>query len=509
MKSSTKPPLLEAAVPSHQVKKYSELPTLASFEQRSLLGLPFKDINLALIVIVCILSGAMFIRMQSPRRKGITSVVVSLLCIWFASEGQTHRAAAVIFFVFLQTILLYLIRSIGRLRSIALIGLFTMTSVFRFLHEEWLNAQLSLVLMMQLLKLVGAAFDMVECRSLDEVPISPDKLAQSEAARRKTSVERSQNTGSSSSASARIKCAPSCPTSFWLLLGYTYCHCGLVLGPFFRYRVYYDWLQTNSDHYKRNQIAYQTIRLARQKLYLVSVLFVMMLLNQQLSPMNSLVIDADLSTIPRNYIDQVSHNPQVALILNALLAFYLYRARLYFGFLLGEFVCMACGLGAYPVECESLPGHGPKYETTGDSGDRPVQVDYQAINTVDGLSAEITGSIRRSMRHWNLPTQYWLARHVYSPMRHFPVLIRLYSTLTISALWHGVYSGYFLSFFVLPLLFWVENPWNKYVDDVHQSTLSVFSGFWLLKILLLSYFGVPFYLLRWSVSIKYWQAVNW
>jgi lysophospholipid acyltransferase 7 len=465
-------------------KSYEQLPTLASFEKRSFLGLPFKDINLAAIVTVCLISGPFLIRMKSPCQKGVASSALSLMCIWLAAEGHTRNAAVVFLFVLIQTILLHSIRSIRRLRPIALIGLFTMTSVFRFVHDEWLNAQLSLVLMMQLLKLVGAAYDMAECRS---PPVE---------------------TKSEPSSDGKTKCTPICPDSFWLLLGYTYCHCGLVLGPFFRYRVYSDWLHSAPQLYRRNRIQSQTFALIRGKIGLVIFLFALMLLNQQLSPMNSLVIDSSSDRFEaKNCIDKWIANRQFALILNALLAFYLYRARLYFGFLLGEFVCMASSLGAYPTECASLPGHGPKFEAT--QSDKPVTIDYIAINTVDGLTAEMTGSIRQSIRNWNLPTQYWLARHVYSPMRGLPMLLRLYATLFISAVWHGVYSGYFLSFFVLPLLFWVESPWNKYVDQVHQRSFVVFNAFWLVKILLLSYFGVPFYLLRWFVSIQYWQAVNW
>ena len=554
---------------------YQQLPTLACFENRSLFGLPFKDVNLFAIVILCILSGHFFYRIHSPNRRAIFSCLLSLSCVWLAAEGETYKAIWVTLFGLFQTSWVYAIKSTKCFRSLSLISLFTMTSALRYWLDEWLNAQLSLVLMMQLLKLVGAAFDIADCMDglTEDIPLSNSTKRDSSKSNRMicydckftasatSSMQRKrlfdqlppqqqQNQTTTPSTFIQPKlCKHVCPESLWMLFAYAFCHCGLVLGPFFRYRVFLDWLNMDLCWAEQNQVRDQAYKQFLAKVKLFPLLFLLMLVNQQMSPLHGLVISSQKKNttspvdVEQSIVETILEKNVYSLILNAFLAFYFYRARLYLGFMLGEFVCMACGLGMYPVQCASLPAHGPQFEynpASPNSNDSkfgynsaqqstfsnvaledskgPVYqkldhsltaIDFRSIVTCEGLQAEWTGSIRKSLRNWNLPTQYWLARHVYRPLRGYPNWLRLYTTLSISALWHGVYSGYFLSFFVLPLIFWLERPWSQYVSKVHKDSAPVFVAFWVFKILLLSYFGVPFYLLRWAPSILYWNSVYW
>lgn len=40
-------------------------------------------------------------------------------------------------------------------------------------------------------------------------------------------------------------------------------------------------------------------------------------------------------------------------------SFFIFRTRLYLGFIFSEIICIASGLGAYPTRCEPQPGFGP------------------------------------------------------------------------------------------------------------------------------------------------------
>lgn len=40
-------------------------------------------------------------------------------------------------------------------------------------------------------------------------------------------------------------------------------------------------------------------------------------------------------------------------------SFFIFRTRLYLGFIFSEIICIASGLGAYPIQCHPKPGYGP------------------------------------------------------------------------------------------------------------------------------------------------------
>lgn len=40
-------------------------------------------------------------------------------------------------------------------------------------------------------------------------------------------------------------------------------------------------------------------------------------------------------------------------------SFFIFRTRLYLGFIFSEIICIVSGLGAYPIQCHPKPGYGP------------------------------------------------------------------------------------------------------------------------------------------------------
>lgn len=63
------------------------------------------------------------------------------------------------------------------------------------------------------------------------------------------------------------------------------------------------------------------------------------------------------------------------------------------------------------------------------------------------------------MKHWNICVQYWLAVNVY---KRFPSKVfRTHATLMVSAIWHGVYTGYYACIGTVPFVLAVEDIWIK------------------------------------------------
>ena len=77
-----------------------------------------------------------------------------------------------------------------------------------------------------------------------------------------------------------------------------------------------------------------------------------------------------------------------------------------------------------------------------------MEFDAQTIDNLDIPNVEHSDGFRSGMRAWNRTVQFWLANFVY---RRSSRSIRMPYTMLVSAFWHGVHPGYFLSFLTIPL----------------------------------------------------------
>jgi len=71
---------------------------------------------------------------------------------------------------------------------------------------------------------------------------------------------------------------------------------------------------------------------------------------------------------------------------------------------------------------------------------------WKGAENVDIIGVETCTNVQSMTRHWNKRTQGWLERYTY--MRTGRSLVAIY---TVSAMWHGLYPGYFFAFLTVPL----------------------------------------------------------
>lgn len=132
-----------------------------------------------------------------------------------------------------------------------------------------------------------------------------------------------------------------------------------------------------------------------------------------------------LSAYPIEYIKQDGFFEKSRLwqLLYIIWATSLHRHRYYHAWTLGEAICNAAGFGF-----------------NGYTSDNKAR--WNLISNVDIVTIETSTSLRELLIAWNKSTQTWLRTVSYERVRRH----RTQLTFILSAMWHGFYPGYYLTF---------------------------------------------------------------
>ncbi|XP_078052287.1 lysophospholipid acyltransferase 6 [Augochlora pura] len=106
-----------------------------------------------------------------------------------------------------------------------------------------------------------------------------------------------------------------------------------------------------------------------------------------------------------------------------IMATMLVRFKYYHAWIFADAICNNSGLG---------------YNGRNEKG----EPQWDLYSNVDVYGFELSLSLRDSIEHWNKGTNRWLRSTVYERVKHNKILY----TYALSALWHGFYPGYYLTF---------------------------------------------------------------
>ena len=395
----------------------------------SRLFLEHKELNF-LGIIVALLAGSRALNsIRGQRTRRWSSVLLSIGLIAFGAHYELGQLAICLSYGLLLATLIRCFKSSTRLPAVIYIVSFGLLTGLRFCFvDPSLTAQTNLVLMMVLMRAVSLAFD----------------LQAFDAARKAREL------------------------SLANIFAYFFCCFGLFIGPFYRFQIYNDWLavdrtepigfkdklkrrsadnsagrlltdQTKSDRaesalsIERQKLNQQCRQLIIERIPLLFLMIAIFLIGNIYFPLNSIVI---------------KKSSFLKLFAQSLLTFYVYRARLYVGFILSEIICILACFGVYPAECDPKPGHGPTIfqsdadklevsdkksggQTKGDekNGQRYSSETIKCVSSVRGV--ELSGSVQYSLRHWNQTVQFWLSNYCYTKLKGNSDLMRMYLTLFI------------------------------------------------------------------------------
>ncbi|XP_054930031.1 lysophospholipid acyltransferase 6 [Dermacentor andersoni] len=133
-----------------------------------------------------------------------------------------------------------------------------------------------------------------------------------------------------------------------------------------------------------------------------------------------------LSAYPIEYIKQddfLYNRNRLWQMLYIIWATSLHRHRYYHAWTLGEAICNAAGFGF-----------------NGYTSDKKAR--WNLLSNVDIVTIETSTSLRELIIAWNKSTQTWLRTVSYERVRRH----RTQLTFILSAMWHGFYPGYYLTF---------------------------------------------------------------
>jgi hypothetical protein len=88
-------------------------------------------------------------------------------------------------------------------------------------------------------------------------------------------------------------------------------------------------------------------------------------------------------------------------------------------------------------------------------------IGWHGVENVDIIGVETACNIQNSTRCWNKRTQGWLERYTYSRTGNSLVI-----TYFVSALWHGLYPGFFFFFMFMPVLTTIERGWRTHINPL-------------------------------------------
>ncbi|KDR10082.1 Lysophospholipid acyltransferase 7 [Zootermopsis nevadensis] len=298
-----------------------------------------------------------------------------------------------------------------------------------------------------------------------------------------------------SAAFAKLEAAEVHP-SFQDVFHYTFCYIGIMTGPYYTYRTYRDWLEYPfllSAPCKDATI---------QKMKYVPLYAVLFVIASTIFPLK--YAESEEFYNERSVFYRIWYiNP----------TFFIFRMRLYTGMVLSECVCTMAGLGAYPEFTAPSAGHGPTKEfgklkeiASNNLLAKEEKYNFETIHNVDPYGSEFVPTFRNGMKCWNMCIQYWLAVNVYKRLarNQFRPLI----TMTISAIWHGVYIGYYLCLMSAPMYLPVEDVYIKIRKDATGLEAKFWDFFlWFFKMQAFSYMAIVFLLLHIELTFKYWSSV--
>lgn len=300
--------------------------------------------------------------------------------------------------------------------------------------------------------------------------------------------------------------------SFYEFLSYSYCYCGLTTGPYYRYKTFKDMI--NQQHPEK----ISTVIPAMRNLQTLPFFGVIYLILNHYFPISH-IGTPEYTSHPWGVLYQLAY---------LVPTFNGFRWRFYIGWLLAESCCMTLGLGAYPFETEPKPGLGPTKavpeqsepitekngtinQTTPEQNKECNQDthSFETIHNINIFEVEFSPTMGNTMKNWNMTVQWWIATYIHRKTPFKNKSLRMFTTLLVSAFWHGVAPGYYLTFLCVPLTVIAEVQMSKAIKPYLSPELCYWYDWlsWFFHYRSMEYLGCGFMLIQLAPCLEAWKSM--
>lgn len=168
----------------------------------------------------------------------------------------------------------------------------------------------------------------------------------------------------------------------------------------------------------------------------------------------------------------------------------LVRFKYYFAWTLADAICNNSGLG--------FNGFNPDGSSK-----------WDRFSNVDIFQFEFATSLKQSIEAWNRGTNIWLRTLVYERTKNYPTVL----TYGLSAIWHGFYTGYYLTFLSGALFTFASRVVRRHVRNYFMSSKESKLLYDIVTFavthFVLAYITFPFVLLDFWPSIIIYNQLYW
>lgn len=140
---------------------------------------------------------------------------------------------------------------------------------------------------------------------------------------------------------------------------------------------------------------------------------------------------------------------------------------------------------------------------------------WDKASNVRVMKIETAKTFKDVTENWNLSADKWLRYYIYVRIPYPFNKYGMYITYLASAVWHGLYPGYYLAFggssfgtHMTRVIFknvrpWFVDPKTRQASTLYNVLMAIFNSY------IISYCFLPFALLSWDKSISVFNSVYW
>eukprot|EP00916_Digyalum_oweni_P010163 GHVL01017050.1.p1 GENE.GHVL01017050.1~~GHVL01017050.1.p1 ORF type:complete len:217 (+),score=39.36 GHVL01017050.1:381-1031(+) len=171
------------------------------------------------------------------------------------------------------------------------------------------------------------------------------------------------------------------------------------------------------------------------------------------------------------------------------------RGRFIIAWIISEIICCISGVGFDPCI-------------------HPYSIDIKIFRTVDIKKVELSTSMRYMIQGWNCSVQSWMAIYIYKRLTFESKLLRQVITMSLSAFWHGLHPGYYVSFIQAPFFQLIQQSlWDNLDNYIYNGIYSNIYNYilyiiqWFISQLLVFYLTIPFCYQTLENTWKVWKSL--